>query len=273
MANITGWGRGTWGEGAWSEALPVEATGVSATGNTGSVTVVCDVVFGVSGLQGTSLLGVLGEGHIGVAGNSATATLGQETVKTDVSIAVTGLQVSASADQGSVVTGTSLVEIVQTEASTGVLGNPLAAGGAIVEEEGLTGTIGFGDEQIVGTANVFPTSASATATSGTISVSGDSVLDVSGVSAIVFTSRPIVDDLAFGVTGLSASGNIGIVFIWGEVIPDQVANWQDISASQTPAWSDILPTQSASWSDIQPSSSATWSDETPSQGANWKEVA
>jgi hypothetical protein len=56
--------------------------------------------------------------------------------------------------------------------------------------------------------------------------------------------------MAIGVTGLSASGNIGIVFIWGQIIPDQVASWSDITPPDSDIWSDITPSQAADWKEV-----------------------
>ena len=56
--------------------------------------------------------------------------------------------------------------------------------------------------------------------------------------------------MAIGVTGLSASGNIGIVFIWGEIIADQTANWSEIAPADADIWSDITPNQVSDWKEV-----------------------
>jgi hypothetical protein len=155
--------------------------------------------------------------------------------------------------------------------ATGGVGSPLAAGGALVTETGLTGTVGFGDEQVEGTANVFPTGVSATASTTTPEAPAAAILTGQAATGVVgdasieanvvvsLTSPPlaissgnVVLESAYGVTGLSASGNIGIVFIWGQITirPDQQANWSDITPSGAGPWSTIVPDQSADWKEV-----------------------
>ena len=134
---------------------------------------------------------------------------------------------------------------------TGQIGDALAAGGAIVTEEGLVGSIGFGDEQVSAGANVSPTGVtSGSGQIGTVSFSLDCVFAVSGVSCSGAIGTVEVDDLAFGVTGLQATTNIGIVNVWGRVVPDQNANPQEIVPSTTNTWSDITPSSNPNWKEV-----------------------
>jgi len=49
---------------------------------------------------------------------------------------------------------------------------------------------------------------------------------------------------------LSASGNIGIVFIWGQLVPDQNASWSEIAPSNADVWGNITPDQVADWKEV-----------------------
>ena len=40
------------------------------------------------------------------------------------------------------------------------------------------------------------------------------------------------------VTGINATGNLGAVLVWGELIPDQTPSYSTISPSQSPDWKD-----------------------------------
>ena len=97
---------------------------------------------------------------------------------------------------------------------------------------------------------MFPTGVSGTGAIGTATAEGIALAVVSGVTGLSLLGGPQVDDMAIGVTGLSASGNIGIVFIWGEIIPDQAANWSEISPADADIWSDITPNQVSDWKEV-----------------------
>jgi hypothetical protein len=52
------------------------------------------------------------------------------------------------------------------------------------------------------------------------------------------------------VTGVAATGEIGTVHIWSQIVPGQNPNWQDISDAQNPNWVNINTTQNPNWQDI-----------------------
>jgi hypothetical protein len=39
--------------------------------------------------------------------------------------------------------------------------------------------------------------------------------------------------------GVQATGIVGNVLVWGQIVPDQNAGWVDVENSQTPNWTDI----------------------------------
>jgi hypothetical protein len=39
--------------------------------------------------------------------------------------------------------------------------------------------------------------------------------------------------------GISATGQVGRVLVWGTIVPDQTPNWSQVSPSQTPSWTEI----------------------------------
>ena len=85
---------------------------------------------------------------------------------------------------------------------------------------------------------------------------------------IITTSNVVVS-----IIGLSSQGNIGIVNIWGRIVPDQNANYSEVVPSQTPSWSEETASQTPSWSETSASQSPSWSEEEPSQNPNWTEEA
>jgi len=50
--------------------------------------------------------------------------------------------------------------------------------------------------------------------------------------------------------GVQATGIIGNVLVWGEIIPDQNANWVDVDNSQTTGWVDVDSSQTPNWTEI-----------------------
>ena len=180
MANI-GWGQSTWGNNYWGGQLDVAVvpTGVAATGAVGTVTASSVFVIEVTGL-------------------AATSALGEEVVKIPITAVVTGVEASMPfggwgedgfgqgtwgglVAEGIPIGGTTATSVLATTtlgglsgvvgtgnvtltgvAGTGTLGNVLAGAGAIVTETGMVGSIGLGDESVVGTALVAVTGNSAT---------------------------------------------------------------------------------------------------------------
>jgi hypothetical protein len=39
--------------------------------------------------------------------------------------------------------------------------------------------------------------------------------------------------------GVQATGIVGNVLVWGQIVPDQNAGWVDVENSQTPNWTDV----------------------------------
>jgi hypothetical protein len=51
-------------------------------------------------------------------------------------------------------------------------------------------------------------------------------------------------------TGVSATGEIGQVNVWGQIDDGQSANWQNINDAQTPTWVVVGDTQTAGWQQV-----------------------
>ena len=99
-------------------------------------------------------------------------------------------------------------------------------------------------------------------------------MPVTGLGATTQLNEVSVSTSAtVSLIGLSASGNIGNVVVWGRIIPDQNANYSEIVPSQTPSWSEETASQTPSWSETSASQSPSWSEEEPSQNPNWTEEA
>ena len=289
-----GWGDGAWGDVGWggfgdsiftpspatassslgsesiSGSAPVDATGVSGAislgtvqsfqsalvtapsfynqVHLGSVTVRIPIDVSVTGVSGTieSLTG-WGDGTWGelVWGGGVFADVGQV-------LPVSLNQISSSVGAVSM-TGDALVS------PTGVAGNTLLesvliGAGAIVTEDAITGTIGIGDEAVVGTANVFPTGISGTMQLGDEFIETDTGAPVTGVPALTSAlgDESVVIDVAPTITGLSSTGavgsptntgtavvsltgtpltpSIGTALVWGEIRPDPGTSWSGIAA-------------------------------------------
>jgi hypothetical protein len=60
----------------------------------------------------------------------------------------------------------------------------------------------------------------------------------------------VVADSNVSVTGLNATGEVGAVFVWSEIDPNQNPNWTGVSPSQSPSWSEETPSQVPGWTDI-----------------------
>ena len=52
------------------------------------------------------------------------------------------------------------------------------------------------------------------------------------------------------VTGVSASGLVNHVLVWGPIVPNQNAGYNPIAPTQTPTWGETTPAQTPDWNDI-----------------------
>ena len=221
MAN--GWGQGTWGAVGWGGIgnTSFSVTGVAGTsavgdeGATGTSTVI------ETGLEATSSLGTVTASSIHiiiVSGVQGTATLNSATASIPISFGVTGLEATSQflsgwgssawgdhiwgggvfADVGQTIVpnafeaqaqisavtiiGTSTFTVPKVSATTAV-GDALAGAGARVVEQGLTGTVSFGNESVVGTAVISPTGVSTSAL-----ISGYSATTITKTVTVVSTA-------------------------------------------------------------------------------------
>jgi len=273
MAN-SGWSDGTWGSSFWGgfQDLSFSITGVSgttavgtaqglstatptpsgqsATGAVGSVVVSIPVTVEPTGVNATGkMTDGWGDGGYGLDawGGTTTVELVQE-VPVTLAAATSGL--------GSVtVTGTGNLTL-SSPTMTASLGTALAGAGAIVTETGLQGDIGFGDESVVGDANVYPTGLGSTGIIGgnyfvfstlSITVTGEEAtmaLNNSGITVIqsqlIIPSsdamvghtgdEEVTGDANVTLTGVSVSGNIGNVLIWQKIAPTATTTWNEVAA-------------------------------------------
>jgi hypothetical protein len=107
----------------------------------------------------------------------------------------------------------------------------------------MLGFAPLADNSIAGFGNV-PVDVVVTGVAGTGAVTGvaiSAVVSVAGPSAGTASvgSVTVEGDANATVTGLSATGSVGLVLVWGEITPSQNPNFSAITPSQTPSWTDI----------------------------------
>ena len=165
-------------------------------------------------------------------------------------------------------TGTWNGDVTFDLTSTGSVGASTVTGDANVTVTGLAGTSAIG--------NVFETQIGVAGTSavGTTTITGDASITVTGLAGTsalgsFFTTNEsfkMVAVVGSGIidttqscqvfpTGLSATGQIGegtgeILATWGQILPNQTANFNIITPSQSPSFSAISPSQLPSWTDL-----------------------
>ena len=271
MAN-SGWSDGAWSSSFWGgfQDLDLTLTGVSGTSALGTaqsfqsaaptapsfyaqvhlgtvnVSIPADVdVTGVEGeIQTLTGWGANGWGEF-VYGGGVFADVGQTLPVTLTSLAGSVGSVSITASAGVSPTG--------AEAST-LLESVLVGAGAIVGEDGMVGSVGLGDESVVGTCNLTLTGVSGAITLGDEFIETDTGAPVTGVPGM---TASLGDETAFisytfpatgfsitstvgqesvtgtsvlTLTGVAASGNISSVILWGRIVPSQNATWTEEAA-------------------------------------------
>tara|TARA_R110000851_G_scaffold165509_1_gene310484 strand:+ start:436 stop:783 length:348 start_codon:yes stop_codon:yes gene_type:complete len=77
---------------------------------------------------------------------------------------------------------------------------------------------------------------------GTVTTTGDTIVNVTGVSAGATagnTSEDAGGGISIGVTGLELIGSVGGVNLWSPVNPGISTNWTPVNTSQTPNWTEV----------------------------------
>ena len=189
--SVNGWGQGAWNASGWGgfADATVAVTGLASTSALGDESVSADALVSPTGVAGTSASGTVFIFIANVAeptGVTATGAVGTVVVSIPVSFSVTGVLGTiesltgwgngtwgegvwgggVNADVGQIITPSSLVgttnlntptvtgdstTVVTGVAGTTLLESVLVGAGAIATEDSLVGSVGLGDESVVGT--------------------------------------------------------------------------------------------------------------------------
>jgi hypothetical protein len=200
--NVEGWGRQQWSNSGWGVEYSVEPTGVSATVSQGTATGAPITIVELTGISATASVGDISpEDAIGVSGQVATSALGELTsVGTAVGWGRNGWGEEPYGDSFNKV----VVVTIGTQAAASV--------GSIAPADvmGLTGvssTASIGSATMIGNVTVTPTGISATSSVGSLSTTD--VMGLTGIAATSAVGSITPADLAFGITGVSATIDIG----------------------------------------------------------------
>ena len=272
--------------------VSVAVTGSALVAQIDSVTTFADANITVTSVSATGAIGTP-EFHLVIGSVSATGAIGAPTLtgtalfsaqgvdantgvgeeSVSISVRVFEDNVSATGAVGTVTaTGTSAVAVTGVEGA-GTLGNETIITDVALAVTGVSATASAGDETAITDVAFAVTAVTATAELGTALGIPGVTAEAAGQSISTALGTVVVDDIMQGLTGLSATASAGIVFVWGQILPDQVASWQGITPDQTAAWGEISSGAEQNWQEESPSSSPSWGETTPNAPANWKEVA
>ena len=177
---------------------------------------------------------------------TSTGSVGASTVTGDANVTVTGFGTTASL-------GSYFTTNTQSAMTTSI-NSATITGDANVTVTGVSGTASV-DSSAVGTtgdASVTVTGLAGTSALGSFFTTNESFKMVAVVgSGIIDTTQ----SCQVFPTGLSATGQIGegtgeILATWGQILPNQTANFNIITPSQSPSFSAISPSQLPSWTDL-----------------------
>tara|TARA_Y100000114_G_C11709678_1_gene302781 strand:- start:173 stop:673 length:501 start_codon:yes stop_codon:yes gene_type:complete len=144
-----------------------------------------------------------------------------------IPVEVTGLAGTTALNNVTTVTTAQIQFTVTGSAGTGAVGSVVAGAGASVSEDGLVGTVSFGDESVVGTALVSATGVAGTGAVGSATITSLTSVPVTSSELVTFVGNA---NIPVDTVGLSATGNIGTVTIWQEVVPSTTTNWIEVAA-------------------------------------------
>ena len=111
---------------------------------------------------------------------------------------------------------------------------------------GARGDLGWGE----GSIPVTVTGVAGTGAVTTVSIALGQTIVPTGVEGTGAAGDVAVADAVIGVTGVSATGVVNIVNVWGLVDDSQTPNYSTISTSQTPSWTAVTDSQTPSWEEV-----------------------
>jgi len=214
MAFINGWGRGTWGQLGWGEgAIPIDITGVEATASVSGV--------GVNGAAVATVAGV-------------TASLGtvSVTINADANVDTTGLGLTSALGTLTSVTGKANITPTGQEGTSALGTVTTGAEANVTISDTLVATLGNVSVLVDAEATVIiTTGVAATGAVGTTTTQTDNRFTAPTLFATTFVGSVTIDAEAnISLIGVSATGELSNVNVWGLIDEDQTPNWQEVAA-------------------------------------------
>ena len=109
-------------------------------------------------------------------------------------------------------------------------------------------------------------------TEGGVTVRLGQTIDVTGfeITGSVGTVSVVAEANVLPL-GVAATGQVGSVRIWSDIVPTPGNSWSDITPSGG-VWTEVAPAVASSWTNITPSS-GSWDDVTPGVTPDWTDIA
>jgi len=139
---------------------------------------------------------------------------------------------------------TALLHFDGTNGSTDIInetaGNVSVEADANVNATGLEATGELGTVTQITNNIINVTGVQGTTALGTATAEADANVNVTGVQGTTALGETTETGTAnVYPTGVQAVGQIGNVLVWGQIVPDQNANWSEETPTQTPGWTEI----------------------------------
>jgi len=214
MAFLNGWGRGTWGQLGWGEgSVPVTLTGLAATS-----------ALGAPGVNGKAVASVA----------SLNATLGAVSVTINADANATPAGLASTSALGTLASVTGKANITpSSQVGTSALGTVTPEAQAIVSiPNSLVATLGNVSVLVDAEATIIiSTGVAGTSALGTATTITTNVFSVAGVQGITSLGTATVDaEARVTITGVSATGELSNLNVWGLIDESQTPNWTDVAA-------------------------------------------
>lgn len=218
-----------------SEVLQVvKPTSVTGTGQTTSPAILGDANFSITGVSGTVAVGTVDAQSVAeVTGVSSTGSVGTITMTGTANIVPTGVEDTAEL-------GTPTILLTQTITApsflaTGALTAPTILGDANFTITGVEGDISVGSVVPFAGSDVNVTGEEATATldTGPVGFRGDVIPNVINQSQQLLGqvgTLAMTGDSNVYLTGVEGIGRVSTPLIWGEIRPNVSTTWNEVAA-------------------------------------------
>ena len=157
-------------------------------------------------------------------------------------------------------------------AISGNVGSPTISIGVSTSVSGIQALGQVGTAASAVNVSVVVTGLSVSGGVNGVVTTGAATVSLEGVESSGDVS-PVSPTILVQVTGLSSQCLPGSVFVWGRIVPENLANWVEIEPVAVDSWTQISAQSSAAFQPLVPNAGTGYTKIEPASDTGWEKVA